>query len=1066
MSPATAKATGAKWLPRAIGATSVACLYVLFQFKHVPNPSGRAGARERAAAPLAPAELTWLASDRAGCELSRNDSASPWDNLPRLPQPVITNAWPSGKRARPVRRKAAASPALRLPKLVARPLVPAPAPVAPEKEGPVGHIALVVAPSEGTVAAEDPTGKSSESSPEIPIEPSLDEPQALDASDPLSDLIVAAATELPLLGDYHEERGISAASLDESFLIDMTLPEETRLVEVMGTIQKTVFTEIEGPLAEAREGLEAFKGAVAALPEPVLPEIPKAAVAMRPAPSTTTAGATLEKPEQESRKDVPADRNVLVARAEEASPEKAESPSPAALAAPTGTEKDSPSSRASPPPSPRPVPEPRLLTPREIVASALEEEKEGVERNVLSGESGEEKNLISQPADSQSLGPEVASRLPADRATHDDEGPRLVGPKKELVAIPEVPAEEKNRLVGAAESSIPEIASGPTLAAARPVTPPSPAPRPTPVPAPAPRQGTVASSDVVAPAPEPVAPPVRGADRPARKPDDRELGNRVFGVLRVTEDAEIDGMPLLKWLGEGRGHIELNALPAGSRNPLDWIRIGKRNPEDEFSIELSRHRGRYRLYATIYKKDVTAPLVPRIPCAAEITADTSASKAICELNHERIESSLNARRNRASRGLVLTGTVFELRPGSAREEVPLPGARVSIPDFPEWKPVTTSSSGNFRFEGVPSNSELLISVEAEGYYRQVELVVTFTDDAYAAVSLVPRAKAAVVTKQQKGNGLIFGRLFDPETHAPDEGGTVSLSHRKEPPVYFGSLARAIDVARDPFSIWIAKFFGAFVDLTLRATSDLGLFAFDNLAPSFRLVSRPGRLPKLVEVLPDTAHYIEFGRAGLKTLKGTLIDLFHKDEALDARVKVVGLKRFQSVDALGNFEIDNVDLPPGIISLEVDASGYPLTRHDVSWNPIQPDRPRHLPLIEKEIVDAAVLAARSRSRAPYHAERGLLVGWLEPTFFPKGVNCVRSELLDMKGNRMDESFGPYPIHMAKTGSRDCLTPDNPEFLYFNLPEGRYRQRLVTKDGRLLRAHVRYVAGDGRVTLSVN
>lgn len=524
-------------------------------------------------------------------------------------------------------------------------------------------------------------------------------------------------------------------------------------------------------------------------------------------------------------------------------------------------------------------------------------------------------------------------------------------------------------------------------------------------------------------------------------------------------------MPLAQWIAEGRGHMELAALPANSRNPIDWIHIGKRNPEDEFTFEATPLRGPYNVYVTIYKKGLTTALAPKIPCRAEVNADTAPSKLICQVTRINVERALTARRNVASRGLLLTGTIFELKPGSAREEVPLSGALVSIKDYPEWKPVTTGSDGNFRFEGIPSGSELTLEVIATDYYRAVETVVTFNEDAYAPISLIPRSKTAVVTKQQKGKGIVFGRLFDPETHAPLANGTAEISFRSEPTLYFGSEARAMDVARDPFSIWIAKWFGAYIDRALRATDELGLFAMDNLSPSIRLVTRPGKLPQLVEILPDTAQYLEFARGTVKSLHLVVSDLLQKDPP-DAKVKVVGLKKGQEADALGNVEIDGIDLSTGILSFEAEAEGYPPTRLDVPWNPMQPDRPRKFPLIEKEIIEDALRAAKSRAQVTVDRTRGMLAGLLEESFFPRGIDCVRSELVDMSGNKVDASHGPFPIHLGSSSSRQCITRDNPEYLYINLPEGRYRQRLVTADGRLLRAHIRYVARDGRLTMSLN
>ena len=181
--------------------------------------------------------------------------------------------------------------------------------------------------------------------------------------------------------------------------------------------------------------------------------------------------------------------------------------------------------------------------------------------------------------------------------------------------------------------------------------------------------------------------------------------------------------------------------------------------------------------------------------------------------------------------------------------------------FPEWGAFSTDSEGNVRIPKVPGRSELLVEASAPGYYPTYRTIPTFSTNVYVPIYLISKDKVDVITRyfsrspQQESRGIVMGRVFDPLSRSRKRM-RLSTLPRKKGPIYIGALP----------------------DPSLQATTDTGLFGFFNVVPTFRALSRPGKFPFLLNVRPNSAEYIEFGRGGKKNLSGRLIRSFQQRDS--------------------------------------------------------------------------------------------------------------------------------------------------------------------------------------------
>ena len=290
--------------------------------------------------------------------------------------------------------------------------------------------------------------------------------------------------------------------------------------------------------------------------------------------------------------------------------------------------------------------------------------------------------------------------------------------------------------------------------------------------------------------------------------------------------------------------------------------------------------------------------------------------------------------------------------------------------------------------------------------------------------------------------MLMGRVYNLKTKAPLAGETLSLSHRKGQAVYFGALP----------------------DLNLKATVDTGLFGFYNIESSMRSVARDAEKHSLLLSMdPNHGYFIELGRGGVKNFSGRLTDPFAGHDVLGT-VQLVG-DSFQPLETLenGKFKIENLDLPPGIITVEAVAEGYPRTWYTVPWNTREPEKERSLYMIERDLLRES---AQRVARVGHDKNTGVIIGGAHTSLFKKGRRKIQITLLKINGNVMPAEHGPFSLsQIPKNKAAFLLTAKNPGFAFFNVPPGEYLLKMAGDSGDTFRSHVVRV-GVERVSVVVN
>ncbi len=662
-------------------------------------------------------------------------------------------------------------------------------------------------------------------------------------------------------------------------------------------------------------------------------------------------------------------------------------------------------------------------------------------------ERAEEPRSASGPA--VALGGALASAAATAAETAVDTGPVLVEPAaaalttqatavtRALEPTLVVPT-HATAPVAQAVASQPAATQGPTLVR----SPVSDLPQRRPIPSTA-----VAASDVQTTA---ATVPGIGAkherDTAPAADESQDIDDFLYGKLLVEN-------PLTAWLAANKAHIELNLHPINSRDPQDTVFIEYQYPAAEFQMDARELKGEYRLLADIYRAQDKAPYAQLI-YPTPISAATAKQRVLFRLNLSDVEQSKLSSPVR-HRNLALSGSLFEGAVGDYRNPPAVGQGQVQVIGFPEWGAFPVGTDGTFKIPSVPGSSELMLEVFAKGYYPTFHTVPTFSSDLYSPVYLISQDKVDVVTKyfthhpQKDADGLLIGRVFDPITRAPQKEERLSLSFRRSGPVYFGALG-ALPI--------VPGASGTTADSL--ETTENGMFAFFNLAPSVRAVSRDSGKPSLLlNVHPHAAEYIELGRGGKRNLRGQVLD---RKSPVAARVRLVGDRHLEvETDEEGTFILPDIDLPPGVVTLEVEADGYPRSWFSVAWNPREPETSHLLYVVDKELIYGRAATA---AQVKVDSNRGVLVA--QSALFPKKSACVRAALYDAEGRPVSTEMGPFPMFDGRdSGTPVCLTREKPWFTFFNLPAGEYVLKLAADDGRPIRSHVVRVGVD-RVSFAVN
>jgi hypothetical protein len=478
---------------------------------------------------------------------------------------------------------------------------------------------------------------------------------------------------------------------------------------------------------------------------------------------------------------------------------------------------------------------------------------------------------------------------------------------------------------------------------------------------------------------------------------------------------ELDIDPLMTdWLNTHKGHIELYLQPVGSHEPQDTVFLPYQYPAVEFQIETKIMSNSYWLYAGIYVPDVPTA-VAQIRYKKSISAADYKEIIPFTLRYSDLMQNLSFATNGAPSKVVLSITLFEGITGNSKHPKPIPGASVQIVGLPSWGIFTSDSDGNVRIPNAPANSELYLDIRANGYYNTQTIVPTSTTNFYRSLYLVSKETVNDITKyftknqQKEGRGVIIGRVFG-DDRAPEKDVEVSLSARRGKALYIDALP----------------------NIFANSTSATGLFGFFNVVPSFRSITTSvAQHSILLGVKPDSAQYVELGRGGKRNLVGQLMDPFEGQIPI-AKVSLVGDSEKEIyTDEKGNFSIPNINFPPGVLSLDVEAESYPKIRYTIPWNTREPEKTRKFYMVQSDLIKESITAHQSISR-----DKAIVVGGAEPNMFANGDRCILVTAKYTDGNALPPEKGPFPLVPLDRPSNGplCLTKDKPGFVFSGVDPG--------------------------------
>lgn len=263
------------------------------------------------------------------------------------------------------------------------------------------------------------------------------------------------------------------------------------------------------------------------------------------------------------------------------------------------------------------------------------------------------------------------------------------------------------------------------------------------------------------------------------------------------------------------------------------------------------------------------------------------------------------------------------------------------------------------------------------------------------------------------------------------------------------------------------YFGAvFPDMSKEATSDSGIFALFNLLPTMRAVYREtvGKLPYLLNVRKHSGYFVDLGRGALKTLRGQLFDTLNH---LNPEAQVSWHRQKDGTifetDGYGRFEVKNVDISNDVVTLKVENEHYPTFLY-----PVPVDSRENLSDLKLFMMDKRRYEEVLQDLPGGIAYgKGHVLGGAEASLFAQSPDCLRIELTDAEGVKVDSSHGPFPWGGSTS---TCFDQSNPRWAFKNL-YGQFTARWVDKKGRTVRSHVFIVdadpkTGKGYATMVIN
>lgn len=561
--------------------------------------------------------------------------------------------------------------------------------------------------------------------------------------------------------------------------------------------------------------------------------------------------------------------------------------------------------------------------------------------------------------------------------------------------------------------------------------------------------------------PTPPKPVIHIADNSGRRSNRKNLSANTYGLDPVTVqgrftaddamDAELESMA---------GHVELQLIPVSPKtedqeHPV--IRRFRYPGTEKFEIPKGLIHGEHRLYARVYKGDETFP-------KATIPYHSNVSEFVREnvkfhLTKSEYDRYLNFESNVPTNERFLYVTVAKALEGNREEPERIKNARVRIVGYPDGENNFRNLSdgdlndGVYKLARVPSRSEFLIEVEADGYLRTDKVHATFGTDSKTTIYMLSK-NTVEAARQWATPGLpldaekavVFGRVFDARVAGKTIAGErVSMEYRNGPTIYFGSV---------------------FPDMGARMTTESGIFAFFNLVPSVRAIYREtvGKMPILMSLRKHSGYLVDLGRGSFKNLRGQLFDTLNNlhPEALVSIHRQKDVAKIET-NGTGGFEVRNVDVSNDVVMLKVENEHYPTflypipvdTRANISGlNLFMLDQRRYDEVLQD--LPGGIISGK-----------GHVLGGAEASLFSQSPDCLRIELTDLEGVKVDSSHGPFPWGGSTS---TCFDQNNPRWAFKNL-YGRYTARWVDKKGRTVRSHVFLVdadpsTGKGYATMVIN
>ncbi len=547
---------------------------------------------------------------------------------------------------------------------------------------------------------------------------------------------------------------------------------------------------------------------------------------------------------------------------------------------------------------------------------------------------------------------------------------------------------------------------------------------------------------------------------------DRTEGDTLYGKLEIDEEARA---AISKRVKTNKWHIQLVLQPFKSRDVQDRIYLDYQFPSNRFQVDTRRLKIQYRLIARVFvpnEKETDA--VAQIVCLDRdrkklpIWYQTH-DNPYFEITEKDVVTAFSEA-GTSMEQVVLTLSLFEGARGNFQDMTPIPGGKIWIQGFEDLKIEPTDKDGDVRITGIPTSSEVIVRAEAPGFYPTRRALPIAGRNASFRIYLIKKEKVESITKyftkrpQKDGFGIIMGRAFDENWR--DSADTLVAEPKSDVLV---SLA---------FRLGKALYFDAFPDTWLSATTKVGLFGFFNVMSNFRFIRRDDAGTKkpsyLVNVLPDHAYYVEFGRGGKKDFKGNLVDPYNSGP-VNGRIRLLGDEdESMSVytDDNGGFTFRDLDFEPGALTFEVEASGYPTSWFTVPWNVSEPLRVKNFYMVQREVFrETATGVAKLTPRR----DLGSIIGGAEQSFFKGRTGCVRVAAFntnDPTGKPVPAENGPFPFSKKRQETKSlCLRAANPGFGFYNLESGEYIIKLVGDEGEVAPSHVARV-GKGKVSIAVN